>query len=159
LTNLHVEIAGMAVRLLLFCRPPAIISKLFLTPRQAAHGPVAQLDRVFDYESKGRGFESRRAHQANRHPFGCLFACASYGGIRTREGWSRKENDPVWSFLGDRAREATTEALACAAGGESRRAHHRRRGLYIVRGDFYCIETPLTRSVAPPLASKRVSRR
>ena len=26
-------------------------------------GLVAQLDRVFDYESKGRGFESRRAHQ------------------------------------------------------------------------------------------------
>ena len=26
-------------------------------------GPVAQLDRVFDYESKGRGFESRQAHQ------------------------------------------------------------------------------------------------
>ena len=31
--------------------------------RNAAQGPVAQLDRVFDYESKGRGFESRRAHQ------------------------------------------------------------------------------------------------
>ena len=30
--------------------------------RNAAQGPVAQLDRVFDYESKGRGFESRRAH-------------------------------------------------------------------------------------------------
>ena len=33
--------------------------------RNAAQGPVAQLDRVFDYESKGRGFESRRAHQTN----------------------------------------------------------------------------------------------
>ena len=30
-----------------------------------ACGLVAQLDRVFDYESKGRGFESRRAHQVN----------------------------------------------------------------------------------------------
>ena len=29
---------------------------------EAACGLVAQLDRVFDYESKGRGFESRRAH-------------------------------------------------------------------------------------------------
>lgn len=28
----------------------------------AIHAPVAQLDRVFDYESKGREFESRRAH-------------------------------------------------------------------------------------------------
>ena len=26
------------------------------------YAPVAQLDRVFDYESKGRGFESRRAY-------------------------------------------------------------------------------------------------
>ena len=31
--------------------------------RDEACGLVAQLDRVFDYESKGRGFESRRAHQ------------------------------------------------------------------------------------------------
>ena len=36
-----------------------IIFKLSRT----ACGLVAQLDRVFDYESKGRGFESRRAHQ------------------------------------------------------------------------------------------------
>jgi hypothetical protein len=27
--------------------------------------PVAQLDRAFDYESKGRVFESRRAHHLN----------------------------------------------------------------------------------------------
>ena len=31
-----------------------------------ANGPVAQLDRVFDYESKGRGFESRQAHHKPR---------------------------------------------------------------------------------------------
>ena len=30
-------------------------------------GLVAQLDRVFDYESKGRGFESRRAHVIGRY--------------------------------------------------------------------------------------------
>ena len=30
--------------------------------RKTVCGLVAQLDRVFDYESKGRGFESRRAH-------------------------------------------------------------------------------------------------
>ena len=29
---------------------------------ETACGLVAQLDRVFDYESKGRGFESRRSH-------------------------------------------------------------------------------------------------
>jgi hypothetical protein len=28
--------------------------------------PVAQLDRAFDYESKGRPFESGRAHQQNQ---------------------------------------------------------------------------------------------
>ena len=33
------------------------------------HALVAQLDRVFDYESKGQGFESLRARQNNRHRF------------------------------------------------------------------------------------------
>lgn len=28
--------------------------------------PIAQLDRAFDYESKGRGFESLLAYQINR---------------------------------------------------------------------------------------------
>ena len=36
---------------------------------RTACGLVAQLDRVFDYESKGRGFESRRAHQIKSLPF------------------------------------------------------------------------------------------
>lgn len=44
-------------------------NKAVLAPRQTVCGLVAQLDRVFDYESKGRGFESRRAHQANSAPF------------------------------------------------------------------------------------------
>ena len=39
-----------------------------------ACGPVAQLDRVFDYESKGRGFESRRAHHRGIAVRLCLFA-------------------------------------------------------------------------------------
>ena len=30
---------------------------------KSKYAPVAQLDRVFDYESKGRGFESLLAHQ------------------------------------------------------------------------------------------------
>ena len=38
-----------------------------ITPWHAANGPVAQLDRVFDYESKGRGFESRGARQLSPH--------------------------------------------------------------------------------------------
>ena len=41
-----------------------IILKLLLSDCSVVgKGPVAQLDRVFDYESKGRGFESRQAHQ------------------------------------------------------------------------------------------------
>ena len=38
-----------------------------------SRGLVAQLDRVFDYESKGRGFESRRAHQRKSSPCGSFF--------------------------------------------------------------------------------------
>ncbi len=41
----------------------AILIKLIRARADEACGLVAQLDRVFDYESKGRGFESRRAHQ------------------------------------------------------------------------------------------------
>ena len=32
------------------------------------HAPIAQLDRVTDYESVGRGFESLSAYQKNRYP-------------------------------------------------------------------------------------------
>lgn len=34
--------------------------------QEIAHAPVAQLDRVFGYEPKGRGFESLLAYQKNR---------------------------------------------------------------------------------------------
>ena len=33
------------------------------------YAPIAQLDRVTDYESVGRGFESLSAYQKNRYPF------------------------------------------------------------------------------------------
>jgi hypothetical protein len=36
--------------------------------------PVAQLDRVFDYESKGRRFESCRARHINKTQVNCRFA-------------------------------------------------------------------------------------
>ena len=32
------------------------------------YAPIAQLDRVTDYESVGRGFESLSAYQKNRYP-------------------------------------------------------------------------------------------
>ena len=60
----------------------AIIIKLIFGPGpEAAHGPVAQLDRVFDYESKGRGFESRRAHQ------GSSCKAASFFAFSGRKQW------------------------------------------------------------------------
>ena len=43
-----------------FCLACAILYKL---SERTADAPLAQLDRVFDYESKGRGFESRGARQ------------------------------------------------------------------------------------------------
>lgn len=51
--------------LLHFCELFDTITKLILSFCSRSCGLVAQLDRVFDYESKGRGFESRRAHQEN----------------------------------------------------------------------------------------------
>ncbi len=45
---------------MLFSGEFAILYRLL---ERAAHAPLAQLDRVFDYESKGRGFESPRARQ------------------------------------------------------------------------------------------------
>ena len=62
--------------------------------RNAAQGPVAQLDRVFDYESKGRGFESLRARQ--RKPpenkgfqgvFLYIFGCGPRNFSSIRPGW------------------------------------------------------------------------
>ena len=49
----------------------AIISKRL----RNAYAPIAQLDRVTDYESVGRGFESLSAYQKSRYPFGCLDFC------------------------------------------------------------------------------------
>ena len=37
------------------------------------YAAVAQLDRVFGYEPKGRGFESLQPYQNKKTPFGCLF--------------------------------------------------------------------------------------
>ncbi len=45
--------------------------------------PVAQLDRVFDYESKGRGFESLLAHQKVILRMKCVEWLFIMSGIRT----------------------------------------------------------------------------
>ena len=47
------------------------------TPREYA--PVAQLDRVSDYESEGRGFESLPAHQGHLHLQVTFFVYYSQG--------------------------------------------------------------------------------
>ena len=39
----------------------------------AIYVPVAQLDRVLDYESRGRGFESLLARQRKKVPYGAFF--------------------------------------------------------------------------------------
>ena len=40
----------------------------YIQALKSAYAPVAQLDRVTDYESVGRGFESLPAYQKTRHP-------------------------------------------------------------------------------------------
>jgi len=42
---------------------------------QSGYAPVAQLDRVFASEAKGRAFESRRAHQMFKNKI--IDLCAS----------------------------------------------------------------------------------
>ena len=50
---------------------------------EIAHAPVAQLDRVTDYESVGQGFESLPAYQKkSRYPFGYLDFFVVSGGTR-----------------------------------------------------------------------------
>ena len=49
---------------------------LYFGAKECAHAPIAQLDRVTDYESVGRGFESLSAYQKSRYPFWDI--CFSY---------------------------------------------------------------------------------
>ena len=42
---------------------------------QSVYAPVAQLDRVFGYEPKGRGFESRPAYHQKKQAFLSLLFC------------------------------------------------------------------------------------
>ncbi len=55
-----------------FAKTYAIISRLVV---KQVYAPVAQLDRVTDYESVGRGFESLPAYQKSRYPSGYLLFC------------------------------------------------------------------------------------
>ena len=55
--------------------------------------PVAQLDRVFDYESKGRGFESLLAHQKVILRMKCVEWLFIMSGIRTHGGSCKHERN------------------------------------------------------------------
>ena len=61
---------------------------------------VAQLDRVTDYESVGRGFESLPAYQKSRYPLGYLLflLCWKLGLERAAEH-SEAKKCPVDIFL------------------------------------------------------------
>ena len=48
---------------------------LYLGAEECAYAAIAQLDRVTDYESVGRGFESLSPYQKSRYPFGYLLFC------------------------------------------------------------------------------------
>ena len=48
---------------------------LFLSAIEKRYAPVAQLDRVTDYESVGRGFESLPAYQKQETPSGVSCFC------------------------------------------------------------------------------------
>ena len=47
----------------------------YMQALEVRYALVAQLDRVTDYESVGRGFESLPAYQKSRYPFGYLLFC------------------------------------------------------------------------------------
>ena len=54
--------------------------------RVTTYAPVAQLDRVFGYEPKGRGFESLSAYQKTVQAFACTVFLHIQKGMRTPKG-------------------------------------------------------------------------
>ena len=56
---------------------------LYLSAKELAHAAIAQLDRVTDYESVGRGFESLSPYQKTRYPLGYLVFCICREWTRT----------------------------------------------------------------------------
>ena len=58
----------------------------------SGHAAIAQLDRVTDYESVGRGFESLSPYQEARYPFGylvfCCFRARDSNHLNARVRWT-----------------------------------------------------------------------
>ena len=77
---------------------------IILELSRTACGLVAQLDRVFDYESKGRGFESRRAHHergAEKRLFSLCFNVFKVFGKERRFSDTQINPDEFDQAIGD----------------------------------------------------------
>ena len=71
---------------------------------KALYAPVAQLDRVTDYESVGRGFESLPAYQKSTSHQGCGFFAIHRKGLEpfnaaVRWTAAKRRLDGVWSLM------------------------------------------------------------
>ena len=77
--------------------------------RERLHAAIAQLDRVPDYDSVGRGFESLLPYQKSRYPFGYLLFCFVKGTRKAGPSEGRVTNMPGACLLG-RGRVPPTKA-------------------------------------------------
>ena len=107
-----------------------ICAIIFWQPvRAALFAPVAQLDRVFDYESKGRGFESLLAHQkTERSTSLCsVFYCSGRDSCtRAFENTERDFQKQLAKDKGQSERCRFNLRDAKVSGFESLLAHRRR---------------------------------
>ena len=71
----------------------AIIIKLSVRKSSVQYAAVAQLDRVFGYEPKGRGFESLQPYQKKRCNFNSYSAFSFSPDDRERMVESKKRTD------------------------------------------------------------------
>ena len=82
------------------------------------HAPIAQLDRVTDYESVGRGFESLSAYQKTRYPNGYLVFCLCRKGLEPS-----KSNSPVGCWASPAGRRCHLTMCHRHMGNESLSAY------------------------------------
>lgn len=81
-------------------------------PCEARYVPVAQLDSALDSDSKGRRFESCRAYQNKRHPWGCLLF------------WRRRNSTSDLRLWGNDFIEKIAQGFFHAAGRVDGSNHH-----------------------------------
>ena len=74
---------------------------IYPSVKRNTHAPVAQLDRVTDYESVGQGFESLPAYQKSGYPiWDNRFFNTSGGTRKPGPGVAGVKNMPVACFSG-----------------------------------------------------------